>query len=206
MSAQQTRWSVEVFGGTALSFPTPLRVDQNGEPGIRLTARYATRPWTGAPYYAYRVGRHAGSSGWEVELVHHKLYLRDPPPEIQHFEVTHGFNLILLNRVTRRGRWNGRLGLGPVVAHPENEVRGRRLDSGRGGLGGGYHLSGVAGQAAGSRVLPIGGGFRLVAEAKVTGAYARVPVAGGTATVPNVAVHWLMGIGHSRETSSVPEE
>jgi hypothetical protein len=198
VTAQQTQWSLEVFGGSALSLPTPLRVDQDGEARVRLTARYATRPWRDAPYYAYRVGRHSGSRGWELELVHHKLYLRDPPTEVQHFEVTHGYNLILVNRVARRGRWIGRIGLGPVIGHPENEVRGRRLDSGRGGLGGGYYLSGVAGQVAGSHRLPLGAGFSLVAEAKVTGAYASVPIAGGDATVPNVAAHGLVGIGYSR--------
>ena len=198
MTAQQTHWSLEVFGGSAISLPTPLRVDQDGEASIRLTARYATRPWRDAPYYAYRVGRHSGSRGWELELVHHKLYLRDPPAEIQHFEVTHGYNLILVNRVARRRRWIGRIGIGPVVGHPENEVRGRRLDSDRGGFGGGYYLSGVAGQVACSHRLPLGGGFSLVGEGKVTAAYARVPIAGGDATVPNVAAHWLVGVGYSR--------
>lgn len=198
MSAQQPQWSLEVFGGSALSLPMPLRIDQDGEASVRLTARYATRPWRDAPYYAYRVGRHSGSRGWELELVHHKLYLRDPPAEVQHFEVTHGYNLILLNRVAHRRRWTGRMGFGPVVGHPESEVRGRRLDSDRGGLGGGYYLSGVAGQVAGSHRLRLGGGFTLVGEAKVTGAYARVPIASGEATVPNVAAHWLVGVGYSR--------
>jgi hypothetical protein len=198
MTAQHPQWSLEVFGGSALSLPTPLRIDQDGEASIRVTARYATRPWRDAPYYAYRVGRHSGSRGWELELVHHKLYLRDRPAEVQHFEVTHGYNLVLLNRVAHRGRWTGRIGFGPVLGHPENEVRGRRLAADRGGLGGGYYLSGAAGQVAGSHRLALGGGFSLVGEAKVTGAYARVPIAGGDATVPNVAAHWLVGVGYSR--------
>jgi hypothetical protein len=197
--AQQAHWSVDVLGGSALSVPTPLRIEQEGAPVVRFTARYATRPWSGAPYYAYRVGRHSASRGWEVELVHHKLYLRDPPADVQQFEVTHGYNLILLNRVAHTGRWSGRLGLGPVVGHPENEVRGRRLESERGGLGGGYYLSGVAGQVAGTYRVPIGGGFTLIGEAKVTAAYARVPVSGGHAIVPNMAGHGLIGVGYSRQ-------
>ena len=198
MTAQQSAWSLEIFGGSALSLPMPLRIDQDREASIRLTARYATRPWRDAPYYAYRVGRHGASRGWELELVHHKLYLRDPPPEVQHFEVTHGYNLIFLNRVAHRGRWTGRIGLGPLVGHPENEVRGRRLESDRGGLGGGYYLSGIAAQVAGSHRLPIGRGFAVVGEGKITGAWGRVPIADGDATVPNVAAHWLVGIGYSR--------
>lgn len=133
----------------------------------------------------------------ELEVVHHKLYLRDAPSEVQHFEVTHGYNLILLNRVAHAGRWAARVGVGAVVAHPENDVRGRRLDSDRGGLGGGYYLSGIAGQAAGSHRVPIGRGFALVGERRLTAAYARVPIEGGCAAVPNVAVHGLIGIGYS---------
>lgn len=197
-TAQESRWSLEIFGGSALSVPTRLRIEQEGEQDLRLTARYATRPWSGAPYYAYRIGRHSASRGWELELVHHKLYLRDPPSEVQHFEVTHGYNLIFLNRVAHAGRWAARIGVGTVVGHPENEVRGRRLDSDRGGLGGGYYLSGIAGQVAGSRRVPIGRGFALVGEGKLTAAYARVPVEGGRATVPNVAAHGLIGVGYSR--------
>ena len=197
-AAQEASWSLEVFGGSAVSLPTRLRIEQAGERDLRLTARYVTRPWSGAPYYAYRIGRHTSSRGWELELVHHKLYLRDPPAEVQQFEVTHGYNLIFLSRVARQGRWTGRLGVGPVVGHPENEIRGRRLDSERGGLGGGYYLSGIAGQIAGSHRIPVGGGFTVMGEAKVTGAYARVPIAGGDASVPNVAAHWLVGVGYSR--------
>jgi hypothetical protein len=195
-AAQTSSWSVEVFGGSALSVPTPLRISQDGQPALRLTARYATRPWRDAPYYAYRFGRHSSSGGWELELVHHKVYLRNPPSEVQRFEVTHGYNLILLNRARHAGRWTARVGLGPVVGHPENEVRGRRLDSERGGLGGGYYVSGVAGQLAGSHRIPIGRGFGVVLEGKLTGAYARVPVESGRATVPNVAAHGLIGLAY----------
>jgi hypothetical protein len=108
------------------------------------------------------------------------------------------FLLIFLNRVVHAGRWAGRIGIGPVVGHPENEVPGRRLDSDRGGLGGRYYLSGIGAQVAGSHRTPIGRGFALVGEGKATAAYARVPVEGGHATVPNVAAHGLIGVGYSR--------
>jgi hypothetical protein len=197
-AAQGSRWSFEAFGGSAVSLPTRLTIEQAGQRELRLIARYATRPWSDAPYYAYRIGWHSVSRGWELELVHHKIYLRDPPPEVQRFEVTHGYNLILLNRVRHVGEWAGRVGVGTVVAHPDNEIRRRRLQSDRGGLGGGYYLSGVGGQIAGSHRIPLGRGFAIVAEGKLTAAFARVPVEGGRATVPNLAAHGLIGLGYNQ--------
>ena len=192
------RWSIELFGGTAASLRTPLRIRQAELPSLAFTARYRTRPWSGSPYYAYRVGRWTGRNAGELELVHHKLYLRGGPPEVQRFEVTHGYNLLLANRAVREQWGEVRLGLGPVIAHAENVVRGRALESDRGGLWGGYRLAGAAAQLALSRRVALGSGWSLIGEGKATAAYARVPVAGGHASVPNVAAHALLGVGYGR--------
>lgn len=196
--AQAVRWSVELLGGTAVNVPMSLRIRQRGTPDLRFVARYETRPWEGSPYYAYRVSRWSQPErAWELELVHHKLYLDDPPSEIQRFEITHGFNLLLLNRAVRRSGLVLRAGAGVVVAHPESIVRGRALGSDEGGLGGGYHLAGPAVQLALARRIRLGGGWALTVEGKATGAYARVPVADGRATVANVAAHGLAGVAYT---------
>lgn len=76
--------------------------------------------------YAYRIGRWSGRTAWEAELVHHKLYLENPPPAVQHFEVTHGYNLATANRAWATDRRTVlRVGVGLVIAHPEGRVRGR---------------------------------------------------------------------------------
>jgi len=51
---------VEFLLGTAWSLPTPLVIRLPGRPPLRIRAHYATRPWSDAPYYAYRAG--AGAS------------------------------------------------------------------------------------------------------------------------------------------------
>lgn len=192
----QTRWSLELFGGTAYSLPTRLTIRQAGEPRIALTARYATRPWSGALYYAYRVGRWSGDGAWELELVHHKVYLENAPADVQHFEITHGYNLVLANRAFRRKQLILRLGAGVVIAHPETTIRGRTHPQ-RGGLFGGYHLTGPAAQLALGARIPIVRGLFASAEGKFTAARARVPVEGGHATAPNVALHALVGLGYA---------
>jgi len=195
----------EILLGTAWSLPTPLVVELPGRAPVRLRARYATRPWSDAPYYAYRAGggRAGGCrtpAGYEGELLHHKLYLQNPAPPVEHFEVTHGYNLAAASALRPAGRLALRVGLAVVIAHAEGSVAGQRVGgSRRTFLGGGYHLAGLAAQLAVGRRYPLGRGRTLLyalPEAKLTAALARVPVGdGGAALVPNVAAHLLAGLG-----------
>lgn len=193
---QEAGWSFELYGGSAYSAPTPLTIRQAGEPEIRLTARYATKPWTGSPYYAYRIGRWSRSGAWEVELVHHKVYLENPPAEVQQLEISHGYNLISVNRAVRHRGLILRVGAGAVVAWPHATVRGKTLPArGRGLFGRGYYLVGPTAQLAVGKRFTVWRKLFLAAEGKLTGSYARIPVQDGRATVPNVAVHGLLGLG-----------
>jgi hypothetical protein len=193
------RWSVEFFAGTAWSLPMPLTIRQPGQTEIRIRGRYSTRPWTGAPYYAYRFGHWSDGNAWEAELVHHKLYLENPPPEVQHFEVSHGYNLITGNHATHSGRMILRFGIGLVIAHPEGQVRNRPVGPVWSLLGGGYHIAGVTAQVSAGRRFGLTGELFAAPEAKLTASWARVPLAGGGhATVPNAALHALAGLGYGR--------
>ena len=191
-------FSGEVFAGTAWSLPMPLKVKQPGEPDISFKARYSTRPWSGAPYYAYRVGYQQ----WSLELVHHKLYLENPPPEIGHFEVSHGYNMAMVNRdISVTGDPTlFRLGLGVVITHPEGRIRGKPINPVPSFLGGGYHFSGVCLQLAVGPRLKVTQNLFVRPEAKVTAAWAQVPLLdGGKAQVPNIALHTLLGLGYRYE-------
>jgi hypothetical protein len=196
----------ELLVGTAWSLPTPLDVHLPGEAPRRLRARYATRPLADAPYYAYRVGvgplaARGSATGVEGELVHHKLYLEHPPPPVEHFEVTHGHNLLTANAMRPAGRFTVRLGVGLVIAHPEGRIAGQRVGgSRRTVLRGGYHVAGVTTQLAVGRDYALGRGrtaLYAAPEAKLTASLARVPLgdAGGTILVPNIALHALAGLG-----------
>jgi hypothetical protein len=192
--AEPAAWSVRLSAGDALNLPTPLAVKQEGEPEIRLSARYDTRAFEPPIYYSLRLAREDARGAWEIELVHQKLRLRRPPPDIERFEISHGYNLLFIGR-----SWSGHpailhLGAGPVIAHPETTVRSRTIQPGAGILGKGYYLSGFGMQLAVERKFGLLAGFRLAAEAKFSIAWARVPIAGGRASVPNAAFHALAGI------------
>lgn len=183
--------AVQLSGGAAHNAPSPLVIRQDGATVLDRAARLDTRSFDPPLYYAARAGRWDGPRAWELELVHHKVYLEDAPPEVE-FAVSHGLNFLLLNRARREGGWLWRGGLGPVIAHPETKIRGRTLEGG--GMGGGYYLSGAAAQLSLERRLTIWKLF-LSLEAKATLAWARVPVAGGHASLLNPAFHALVGVG-----------
>jgi hypothetical protein len=191
-------WTAEAFVGSAWHLPMPLTVDLARE-RTRLRARYDTRPFADAPYYSVRAGyANKAARAVELELLHHKLYLQHPEPPVDRFEVSHGYNMAMVNGVWPASGWQLRVGLGLVIAHPEGIIAGRPISGRHTTLGGGYHIAGVTVQAALGRRYPLGRGdvvMTATPEAKVTTSWATVPIPGGRVTVPDISAHVLGGLG-----------
>jgi hypothetical protein len=194
--AAEEGWTVQASAGLVTNLETSLTIRQGGFEEIEVDdADYETRPLEGPLYYSLRAGRWRGRTGWELELIHHKLFLQNLPPEVQRFDISHGYNLVTVNRGWDLRRFLVRSGAGVVVAHPENEVRGLVLDEEETNLSGGYHLAGPAVQVGVEKRFALGESWFLGLEGKVSAAWAEVPVTGGEAEVPNVAAHVLLGAG-----------
>jgi len=194
--AAEEEWSAQFLVGGALNLPTPLTIRQAGQPELRFTAHYATRPFTPPIYWGFLVGRRSGGTEWTVELLHQKLYLVNPPAEVQDFSISHGFNLLTVSRgwQVADGLW-ARAGLAGVLAHPESVVRGLKLDQDRGLFGTGLHLSGIGVDATLEKRFPLAGNLYFALDGKVTAAWAVVPVEEGDASVPSISAHALAGLG-----------
>ena len=188
--------TLELFAGSAYSFDSDLEVSQEGHDTLNFSADWSTSG-TGAPYYVLRYGNWSGDNAWEIEHIHHKLELKNRPPEITNFQISHGFNMFMYNRAWRRGDYTHRAGAGVVVTHPENTVRGLALDGDRGGdFGGGYYLSGAAAQYALGYSWPIAEDWVFTLEGKATLAWVEVPVVDGDAELWNYALHYIAGFGY----------
>ena len=193
--------AAELFAGTAWSAPLPLTVDRpEGRTVIR--PRYTTRPFADSPYYTYRAAyiRADGASA-EAEMLHHKLYLENPAPPVERLEITHGYNLPMLNGASRGRGWQMRIGLGLVIAHPEGRIAGREIGGLPTALGGGYHIAGLTSQVAVGRRYPLARGrvaLMAAPEAKLTASWARMRLGELTLTAPNAALHVLGGLGVRR--------
>lgn len=181
-----------VGDGLQYNVPLPIVIRQCGRPDIKLTARFSTRPFADVPYYDVRVGIARNPWAYEMELVHHKLYLDNRPPEVEAFEITHGYNPILVNVVREQWGVGFRAGAGFILAHPETMVRGLRYPEDGGILG--WYVSGPAAQLGVSKYLKFGRHFSAGVEGKFVGAWARVPIAQGSADVPSLSLHALASL------------
>src|SRR5262249_2888486 len=190
-------FKIEVMGGSALNLPSPLVVRQDGFPDIRVdSAHYDTRPFGYYPYYSWRIGYWKNNRAWEVQQIHHRMFLTNPPPEITVFAIHFGYNYFLAGRAWQHKGFLYHLSAGPIITNPENTVRGRNFRSEPGFLDAdANYFSGIGAHFAVGRELRLTNHFHLVGEAAFTRGFAwRVPVADGSANVANRALHGHLGL------------
>ena len=185
---------VQAFLGSAASLPLPISIHQNGETDLNFTAHWDTKPTRPTWYYAWRIGLWKGNRGWRLDHTHHKIYLTNPPAEVQQFRITNGFNIATISRAFRSKNLTYSLGAGPVITYPINTVRDKKLAHGGGWNG--YYLGGGSVLGMVTREFPITGGLMLSLDARASASYVRVPVIDGHASVPNAAFHLHAGLGY----------
>lgn len=184
---------MELALGGARSLASTLRLEQGGT-FIHREAEWSTRSFEAPLYYALRLARMDDSGGWALRFVHHKVHLESPPPEIERFSVSHGYNLLTLERAFPLSGFEVWAGAGFVIAHPETSVRGGTQSQAGGAFSGGYQLTGPTGAIGVARRLELGRRLALVPELRFTLSRAHVSIAGGQASVPNAAFHLTLGL------------
>ena len=189
--------SFEFMLGDAWNLDTTLSVEQRGYPSIDLAANYETRPFEKPLYWAFRFGFNRRERGaWELQFVHHKIHLTNTTEEIQHFEITHGLNVVTVNRTFETLPVAMRVGGGFIIAHPESVVRGLSWYDEGGIFDSGYHLTGPAILGGVGKHFRVSSRLSVGLEVQLIAAWAKVPVAEGSATAPNVALHGMVGVGY----------
>jgi hypothetical protein len=189
--------TIDAFSGTAFNLHTHLSIRQAGEPDLEFTAHYSTRPLEDTPYFGARVSLWKGNRAWVGTLVHHKLYLVNPPPEVKYFRITYGFNMATIGLGWRRGNLSYTAGAGAVVTHAASMVRGKRYLGNGGPLNKGYTFSGITALGSLQYKFPLSQSFYLSAETMASVSYIEVEVKEGRAQVPAAAVHLHAGFGYS---------
>lgn len=192
----QSRWLFELHGAVAANVPLPLTIHQDGYADIKVSgSRYHSEPFVKPVYYDGRISRWHDNKSWEIEFTHHKIFLQNAPAEVQKFNVSHGFNLLMVNRGFDRQIFRYRVGGGVVIAHAESEIRNLEFESKRKDNDRGYYLAGPGLQASINKPFYLGNRFFINAEARTTLAYASVKIAQGHADVWNMAFHLMLGMG-----------
>jgi hypothetical protein len=188
------QWRLEAWLGQAWSVPSPVTFSQINQPAIRVNGDWSTRPFAPTWYYSGRIAKWSGDAAWAFEYMHHKIYLDNPPPGVQVFQVTNGVNFLLAERLWRKHGWEFGAGAGPLYAVPVSSVRRLVYDNAHGIFHSQYELAGAAVQANLARrlrLLPFTFGSLSV---KATGGYLHVHIANGHAVTSNFALHVQYGL------------
>jgi hypothetical protein len=172
-------WHVEGAIGAVHNFSSTLRFGEQ-----TIDANYETRPFESPLYYALR----GGSWHWDVELIHQKIFLKNPDGDLERFAISHGYNFLLLNYRWHIAELMIRFGAGAVIAHPEVRLRGSVLEPG-------YNMTGPGFQISVQKTFFLSNRFFVNAEAKFTAARAQFTIDQSDVSAPNVALHALFGFG-----------
>jgi len=188
----QHEWSAEVLIGDAFNLTSRTHIHHAEVSPDAFGADYETRGFEGPLHYAVRLTRWDRDRGWELQLLHHKLYLRDRPAAVEALSISHGFNIVTLGRAYARGPWRLRFGLGPVIAHPEARIAGVSYP-------GRYELAGAAALGSVGAMLNVTPRWAVVGEIAATFGYADVHPSGEPDlrfSVRNPAIHAQVGVGY----------
>lgn len=187
---------IELLSGFIHNFKTPLNIQQEGYPDIKISAKYSSEPFELPPYYDIRLSKWKNDRGWGLQFTHQKIYLDSEHPDVQRFSISHGLNELFILRMFKKNQLLYHLGAGLILAHPESTIRNEAFSE-TGGiyLNKGYYLSGVCLSGTAGYNKTVYKNLFLSLEARITGAWARVPVSNGFASVTNLAFHGLLGLG-----------
>jgi hypothetical protein len=190
-------FSAEFFFGGAVSASSGLTIEQEGEDPIDFSADWDTKSFKQPLYWAARIAVAevpVEGFGLELQLIHHKTYLENPPQEVQHFEISHGFNITTLNIGYYRLPVALRIGAGVVIAHTDAVVRGASTG---GGAEQGYEVTGPALIAGAGRRIHVWKSLFASIDLQLSAARAKVSIPDGKASTANYALHLMAGLGYA---------
>jgi hypothetical protein len=191
-AAADATWSVELLLGDAYNADSSTRIEQGALGRQAISGDYETRGLEGPFHYAWRISRWQESGAWELQLLHHKLFLKNRPEGVDSLSVSHGFNIVSINRAFESGGWRLRAGVGPVITHAEANIAGTGYD-------GPYELAGAAVLVGAGRTLKLGSHFYLMGEVSASLGWIDAHPSGEPdlqISIRNPALHAQLGVGY----------
>jgi hypothetical protein len=173
-----------------------VKITQASHEDLDFTAQWSAEPFKIPTYWDLRFAYWTNPTrGWAVDLCHNKLFLDNPPPEVQYFAISHGYNILTLQRIWVLSGNMVLVAAGVVVSHPENAVGHWKLNETGGHFGNGFYLTGpVVGAGVGRRLVMWKGLYGAL-EGRFTLSRATVPVEAGEATFTSATFHLMFGLG-----------
>ena len=211
--------SIDLSLGNAYNFQfSEISIETYGEDESQLFVSETkkspkTHGFRNPQYYSIRLRE----SRYELELVHHKLYLDEGLPDgVTHFELTDGYNLLTANIISQVNKKSShsvfyyRVGIGTVVAHPDITIHENRYFKRGGGLlpklwADGYHWGGFSSQISAFYKKQINQSVSCQLELKAVYAHTKIsldPIEDiyerYDVIIPNFSLHLLAGISFGK--------
>jgi len=191
--------------GGSKSMGNTLSIHREDGKDYVINAMYDSRPYDDSSYWSGRLEWWDRGAAWELEVIHHKLYLVNLPSGILDFSISDGYNLLTVNRAWHLAGTDAcfRVGVGAVVAHPDITFSDRER----------YILKGLPGLRFAGPTVQVGLENRfgmtknhyINTELKLTASYAKTAISGNPSeyvVAPDVAVHLTIGVGSHPPTGA----
>ncbi len=187
--------------GWSHSMDSNLKIHRDGVESYTINGSYSSYPFRDYPYYSFRLEKWTENKAYGIELIHHKVYLRNPQNSLESLSISDGYNFIMFNKTTQIDtRKFLRLGAGIAMAHPdvkfEGQERFRKNDTSLFGMG--HYFAGPGVQVA-YEFWPYETKRNFISmETKLTLSYIQFPIEENRksfGSMTNIAVHFLIGWG-----------
>ena len=182
--------------GCSFSGDSPLTLKYLDRPAEIISAKYNNRCFSDSHWWSFRLENWTDQTGWGLELIHHKIYLKNTTDDLKSFSLSDGYNLIFFNLVKQVKDVNFRVGFGGVLGHMDVLISGRPRYIKKGFSG--HYLTGPAFQLNVEKILWSSKAHFLSLDTKFTAAYAEVPISANQeelAIAPDYAIHVSLSIG-----------
>lgn len=193
------RVNLTVNFGSAYNFPTYLKIHQNGYKDIIINgAKFRTEGFVEPVYWDYNLDFETNKHFFGLRSTHHKLILKNPPPDIEYFDITHGYNFLIAYYGWKLKYFHLLVGGGIAFSHPEGIVRNSNvaLDDGISLIGGVYRLTAPNIEVATLRKIYFHKRFYFNAEIRFTAGYSKPKIINGYAETYPISLHGLFGLGY----------
>lgn len=126
-----TGYAHNAFKGISFKMADGSTADYDGD--------LKTQPFQTPPYYQVMITHWAKNSGFQLELIHNKVYATDPlPQDFQKLEITDGYNMLFANvLIPIDNSWHFKMGAGAIITHIDLEYQNTRIH-------GPYEMAGYA--------------------------------------------------------------
>ncbi|RAP32150.1 hypothetical protein DID76_01145 [Candidatus Marinamargulisbacteria bacterium SCGC AG-414-C22] len=184
--------------GISESLDSNIQFNRVNQADMSFTTAWEGKSLRDAWYYGLKFEKWTNNSFKGIEWLHHKIYMVDPPSEIEHFSISDGFNILYFNKgkLTPKDIIK-RYGVGFVFAHVDTKFVGEERFYLKGGIGGSYFSGVSCHYSLEKRLYETTKNF-ITMEGKVTLSYARPPISTDDnefAELFNVGFHILLGFG-----------